>query len=125
MQSNTNSSEKPTIPSAPSSWKNLRSAIYRHWPAFIFHAQLTFLTVVSATRKLSKPYKTWLGRTSAFTSILILDQMILRSYSIPLDFWYPHVVAVTFCSTTLLWLLVVLEGKVQQMRSTISSLVSK
>src|SRR6266403_5860743 len=125
MQSNTNSYQKPTIQSVLSSLKSLRSAISKRLPAFISSVRHIFLTAVSVTRRHSKPYKTWLGRTSVFTSILILDQTILRSYSIPLDFWYPHVVAVIFFSTTSLWLLVVLEGRLQQMLSIIWSHDSK
>src|SRR5712664_2299135 len=125
MQSNTNSYQKQTIRSALSFLKNLKNAIYKHWPAFSYNVQRTCLTAILQTHRLSKPYKTWLGWTSAFTSILILDQTILRSFSIQLDFWYPHVVVGIFSSTTLLWLLVVLKGKMKELRSIISPPASK
>src|SRR5260370_1290552 len=101
------------------SWKNLNADISKLLLVFTSSVPHIFRTVVSQTRKLSKPYKTWLGWTSVFTSTLTLDQMILRSFSIPLDFWYPHVVDVIFFSTTSLWLLLVLEGKMNVLRSTI------
>src|SRR6266446_1968524 len=119
MQSNINYSWKRRMQLAQSSWKSLSADIYKLWQAFTCNVLPTFRTVVSQTRKLSKPYKTWLGWTSVFTSTLTLDQMILRSFSIPLDFWYPHVVAVIFFSTTSLWLLLVLEGKMKGLASTI------
>src|SRR5882762_2044690 len=125
MQSNTSSLRRQRILLAQSSLKNRSAGIYRRLRAFISLVPPTCRIVVSLTRKLSKPYRTWLGRMSVFTSILTLDQMILRLFSIQLDFWYPHVVAVTFFSTTSLWLLVVLEGKMKEFRSTISQLVSK
>src|SRR5260370_22664408 len=118
MQSNTNSSKRKTIQSALSSLKSLRNGIFKQSPVYISNVLRTGRTAVLQTRRFSKPYKTWLGQTSVFTSILILDQMILRSFSIQLDFWYPHVVAVIFCSTTLLWLLVALEGKLKQIALT-------
>src|SRR6266478_8411634 len=111
MQSNTNSYQKPTIRLALSFLKSLSVAIYKLSREFISNAPHIFRTAMLQTMKHSKPYKTWLGWTSAFTSILILDQMILRSFSIQLDFWYPHAVVVIFFSTTSLWLLLVLEGK--------------
>src|SRR5258708_37038788 len=119
MQSNINYSGKRRIQLGQSSWKVLTADTYKLWKVFTCNVLTTFRTVVSQTRRLSKPYKTWLGWTSVFTSTLTLDQMILRSFSIPLDFWYPHVVAVIFFSTTSLWLLLVLEGKMNVLRSTI------
>src|SRR6266404_1675525 len=120
MQSNTNSSQKQTIRSALSSSKNISADISKLSQEFIYNVPHIFRTAMLQTRKLSKPYRTWLGWMSAFTSILTLDQMILRSFSIQLDFWYPHVVVATFFSTTLLWLLVVSEGKMQRLHSTTS-----
>src|SRR6266436_5635963 len=125
MQSNTNSYQKPTIRLALSFLKSLSVAIYKLSREFISNAPHIFRTVMLRTMKHSKPYKTWLGWMSAFTSILILDQMILRSFSIQLDFWYPHVVVGIFSSTTLLWLLVVWEEKMLRLLSTISSPDSK
>src|SRR5258706_8578487 len=119
MQSNINYSWKRRMQLARSSWKSLSADIYKLCQVFTCNVLPTFQTVVSQTRKLSKPYRTWLGWTSVFTSILTLDQMILRSFSIPLDFWYPHVVVVIFFSTTSLWLLLVLEGKMSALHSTI------
>src|SRR6266446_3531120 len=119
MQSNTNFSARQQVMLALSSLKSLSADIYKQLPAFSSNVLRTCRIAVSQTQKLSKPYRTWLGWTSVFTSTLTLDQMILRSFSIPLDFWYPHVVAVIFFSTTLLWLLVVLEGKMKGLHSTI------
>src|SRR5258706_3506171 len=102
-----------------SAWKSLRGDTYKLLQVFTSSVPHISRTAVSQTLKLSKPYRTWLGWTSVFTSILTLDQMILRSFSIPLDFWYPHVVVVIFFSTTSLWLLLVLEGKMSALHSTI------
>src|SRR6266576_2000878 len=119
MQSNINYSWKRRMQLAQSSLKSLRDDTSRLLQGFTSNVPHIYQTAVSQTLKLSKPYRTWLGWTSVFTSTLTLDQMILRSFSIPLDFWYPHVVAVIFFSTTSLWLLVVLEGKMKELRSTI------
>src|SRR6266852_1400101 len=120
MQSNINFLKKHWIILALSFLRNRSADTFRLLQVFILDVLRTYPIVVSQIRKFSKPYKTWLGWTSAFTSILILDQMILRSFLIPLDFWYPHVVAVTFFSTTSLWLLVVSEGKMKELASIIS-----
>src|SRR6266446_1773674 len=125
MQSNTNFSARQQVMLALSSLKSLSADIYKQLPAFSSDVLRICRIAVSQTQKLSRPYKTWLGWTSVFTSILTLDQMILRSFSIPLDFWYPHVVVATFFSTTLLWLLVVSEGKMQRLHSTTSPPDSK
>src|SRR5258708_1438557 len=119
MQSSTRSLLKLRTHLARSSLKSLSEGIFKLSLEFISDVPRICRTAMLQTRKLSKPYRTWLGWTSAFTSILTLDQMILRSFSIPLDFWYPHVVAVIFFSTTSLWLLVVLEGKMKGLHSTI------
>src|SRR6266446_3001921 len=125
MQSNTNFSARQQVMLALSSLKSLSADIYKQLPAFSSDVPRICRIAVSQTQKLSRPYKTWLGWTSVFTSILTLDQMILRFSSIPLDFWYPHVVAITFFSTTSLWVLVVLEGKMKGLFSTIFPLDSK
>src|SRR3569833_116945 len=125
MQSSTSYFLRRTSQLGRYSWRNRRSVIYKPLQEFTCSALLTCLTVVYQMQKLFAPYKTWLGWTSVCTSILTLDQMILRLSSIPLDFWYPHVVAGIFFSTTLLWLLVVLEEKTKGLASTISRLVSK
>src|SRR5258706_6072985 len=119
MQSSTRSLLKLKIHLARSSLKSLSDDIFKLSLEFISNVPRICRTVMLQTRKLSKPYRTWLGWTSVFTSTLTLDQMILRSFSIPLDFSYPHLVAVIFFSTTSLWLLLVLEGKMNVLRSTI------
>src|SRR5258706_4526205 len=119
MQSNINYSWRRRMQLARSSWKNLNADISKLSLVFTSSVPHSCRTVVPQTTKLSMSYQTWLGWTSVFTSTLTLDQMILRSFSIPLDFWYPHVVAVIFFSTTSLWLLLVLEGKMNVLRSTI------
>src|SRR5882724_8500216 len=125
MQSNINYLPRQRIRSALSSLKSLSAVIYKRLPGYISNAQYLSLTVASQMKRLSAPYKQWLKRTSVFTSILILDQTILRLSSIQLDFWYPLVVAVIFCSTTLLWWSVVAEEKMNGLRSIISRLGSK
>src|SRR6266849_3010766 len=119
MQSNISSSRRQRILSALSSLKNRSVDTYKLLLVYILLGLLICQIAVSRTMKLSGQYKTWLGWMSAFTSTLILDQTILRSFSIPLDFWYPHVVAVIFFSTTSLWLLVVSEAKTKELLSII------
>src|SRR5580704_15848850 len=105
--------------SVVSSLKNLRSDFSKHWPGLISNAQSIFQTAVSAMQQHSKRYIVLYRRMSAFMSIVISDQMILKSFSIPLDFWYPRVCVAIFCWTISLWLLADLEGITNAVRSII------
>src|SRR5882672_569323 len=88
-----------------SSLKNLRSDISRRLPGYISRCQSIYRIVMLATRKHSLLHKKSYATMSGFTSILILDQMILRLFSIRLDFWYPRVTVAIFFLTISLWLL--------------------
>src|SRR3569833_1821205 len=93
MQSSTSYFLRRTSQLGRYSWRNRRSVIYKPLQEFTCSALLTCLTVVYQMQKLFAPYKTWLGWTSVCTSILTLDQMILRLSSIPFDFWFSFVVS--------------------------------
>src|SRR6267378_4476205 len=105
--------------SVVSSLKSLRSDFSKHWPVLISNVQSTFQTAVSVMRIHSQQYVVLYRRMSVFMCIVILDQMILKSFSIPLDFWYPHVCVAIFCWTTSLWLLADWEAITNAVRSTI------
>src|SRR5260370_3446004 len=125
MQSNINYSWKRRMQLAQSSWKSLRGDTYKLLQVFTSSVPHISRTAVSQTRKLSKPYRRWLGWMSVFTSILTLDQMILRSFSIQLDFWYPHVVVAPFFSPTFLCFLEFSKGKMHRRNPTPSPPDSK
>src|SRR5258708_7629032 len=91
--------------SVASSLRSLRSGFSKRWPGLIYDVQSTFQIAVSAMQKHSKRYVVWYRWMSVFMFIVILDQMILRSFSIPLDFWYPRACVATFCWTISQWLL--------------------
>src|SRR5882672_11515766 len=102
-----------------SSLKSLRNAFSKHWPGLISNVLSTCQTAGLQMRQHSKRYIVSYRRMSAFMSIVILDQMILTSFSIPLDFWYPRVCVAIFCWTTSLWLLADWEAITSALRLTI------
>src|SRR5678816_2556067 len=108
------------MPSAQSSLKNLNKGIYKQLRAYSLRNPSTFQTAfVRQVKSWLRYEQLWL-RMSGFTFTLILGAMIPMLFSIQFATLLVLVAVAIFCSTTYLWLLAVLQGMMNDERSTTS-----
>src|SRR5882672_6985248 len=113
----------PTL--VPFTWKNLRSAIYKHWQELRSENRSIFLIPLVLLLRSLTQYHALLRKMTVLICTLTLGQMIPRYFSTPYDFLF-LVVSVASCFwITSLWLFLGLQGRMNALLSIISQPASK
>src|SRR5882672_12428225 len=97
--------------SVPFTWKNLRSAIFKHWQELRSEKQSIFLIPLAALLRSLTQYPALLRKMSVLTFTLTLGQMIQTPSLTPYGSLYLVVSAASCFWITSLWLFLALQEK--------------